>query len=81
MHPEIRVWLKNRNRRWNFLLKRKQMKHWNWKFFSVFFGKLKSVENTEIIMLYLDLIPFHVFESSYIVNMNDDDDDYKQKIS
>ena len=31
-------------------------------------------------MLYLDLIPLHVFESSYIVNINDDDDDYKQKI-
>jgi len=31
-------------------------------------------------MLYLDFIPFHVFESSYIVNINDDDDDYKQKI-
>jgi len=47
----------------------------------MFFGKLKSVENSEIIMLYLDLIPSHVFESSYIVNMNDDDDDYKQKYS
>jgi len=32
-------------------------------------------------MLYLDLIPFHLFESSYIVNINDDDDDYKQKYS
>jgi hypothetical protein len=44
---KIRVWLKDRNRHWNFLLKRKQIKHWNWKFFTVFFWKLKSVENTK----------------------------------
>ena len=39
-----------------FFLKPKKIKHWKWKYFSVFFGKLKSLENTEKKLFFKNVI-------------------------
>ena len=47
MSPFKRGMTKRQKSSLKFFTETEKIKHWNWKFFTVFFWKLKSVENTE----------------------------------